>query len=226
MYFKNRAEAGKKLAAALSEYKSQHIAVVSLGLGSSIVAAQVAMELHSNLFLYVVKGIQLPGEHDDFAGMGSGDIFTFNDVYSTGQIDDMNGEYHGYIEQKRMEASHEIHMLLGKDGELNTELLRHRTIIVVSDGMANAFGLTVIASFFKRVAMDKLIIATPIASVEALDRMHVIGDGVCCLSVAGNYFGTDHYYDDNTRPDIEGVKMIIRNISLNWHKGATLESLP
>lgn len=226
MYFKNRAEAGRKLAHALEEYKSQHIAVVALGLGSSVVAAQVAMELHANMFLYIVKGIQLPGEHDDFAGMGSGDIYTFNDIYSTGEIDEMNSEYHGYLDQERMKESHEMHVLMGRDGEIDPNLLRHRIVIVVSDGMANAFALTVAEKFFRKIAIKKLVIATPIASIEALDKLHIMSDAVCCLGVAGNYFGTDHYYDDNTRPDVVGVKLIMKNIALNWGKGPDATSLP
>lgn len=218
MYYKSRADAGRILADKLGRYRSQHIVVVSLGLGSSIVAAQIAMRLHANMALYVVKDINIPGETNALAGMGSGDIFTFNDYYSSGQLEEMQSEYHGMIEQQRLQRSHEMHALLGHGGEIDKNLLRHRTIILTSDGMSNAFALSVASDFLKSVAIKRLIIATPIATIQAVDRMHLIGDEICCLSVAENFFGVDHYYEDNIRPDIPGVIKIMRNISINWDR--------
>lgn len=216
MYFSNRAEAGKMLAEKLTEYRKESVVVVSLGMRSTIVAAQVAMKLHSNLLLYIVKGIKLPGEHINVAGLGSGDVFTFNDYFSQGELNEIQGEYHNYIDQMRMQRLHELHSLMGADGEINKNLLRRRVVIVVSDGMPSAFALSVVSEFFNHIAIRKLVIATPVASVEAVDQMHMMSDGVCCLSVVDSSFDTDHYYEDNTRPDINGVKKIMRNISINW----------
>lgn len=216
MYFRNRAEAGRQLAAQLEKYKSQHIVVLALGLGSSIVAAQVAMRLHANMLLYVIKDVNLPGESEAFAGIGSGDVFTYNPRYTPGELDEYNSEYRSYLEQERLEQSHELHMLLGEGGEIDKTLLRHRTVLLVSDGLADGFAINVAADFLKTVAIKKLVIATPIASVPAVDRMHLVGDDICCLNVADNFMGTNHYYDDNTIPDAEDTFKIMRNISMNW----------
>jgi putative phosphoribosyl transferase len=216
MYFKNRAEAGRALAKQLEKYKSQHIVVLALGVGSSIVAAQVAMKLHSNLMLYVIKNINFPGENEMLAGLGSGDVFAYNSAFSTGEIDEYAQEYRSYIEQERMAKSHEIHMLLGKDGEIDKNLLRHRVVLLIVDGLANGASLDIAADFLKHIAIKKLVIATPIASVSAVDRMHLVGDDICCLNVADNFLGTNHYYDDNTIPDVPGIMKIMHNIALNW----------
>jgi putative phosphoribosyl transferase len=162
MYFRNRAEAGRELAKKLDQYKSQHIVVLALGMGSSVVAAQVAMKLHANMLLYVIKDINLPGENQAVAGLGSGDIFSYNSVYSPGELDEYTAEYHTYIEQERMHQSHELHMLLGENGEIDKNLLRHRVVILVVDGLANGFALDVAAGFLKTVAIKRLVIATPV----------------------------------------------------------------
>lgn len=216
MYFKNRAEAGKKLAASLEKYKTQNIVVVALDTGSAIVAAQVAIHLHSNLLLYMVKNIYLPGDIELIAGVGSEDTFTYNKAFSAGEVDEYQMEYHQYIEQKRIEKNHELHALVGKDGEINRDMLRHRTIILVSDGLEDGFQLGVVAEYLKTVAIKSLVIATPVASVPAVDQMHLIGDDLACLGVVGNYMGTDHYYDENVVPDVEGVVKIMHNITFSW----------
>lgn len=222
MYFRNRAEAGRALALKLEDkYKSQHIVVLALGLGSSIVAAQVAMKLHANLLLYVIQDINLPGENESIAGLGSGDVFTYNPAYSAGELDEYTSEYRSYIEQERVHQSHELHMLLGEGGQIDKNLLRHRIVLLVSDGLADGFSIDVAATFLKTVAIKKLVIATPIASVAAVDRMHLVGDDICCLSVPNNFMGTNHYYDENTIPKPDDIFKIMRNISVNWERQTT-----
>lgn len=218
MYFKNRADAGRLLAQKLEKYKPKHIVVVALGEGSSLVAAQIAMKLHANMCLYAIKDITVPGEDDVLAGLGSGDTFAYNSYFSPGQLEEYTSEYRSYIEQQRMDRSHELHALLGDEGEINKNLLRHRTVIIVADGLASGYSLDVATAFMKRVAIKSLVIATPVASVAAVDRMHLLADEVYCLNVTDNFIGVDHYYDENVIPSIDGVVKMMRNISINWDR--------
>lgn len=216
MYFTSRAEAGRQIADKLTHYKAQNIVVLALDQGSAIVAAQVAMKLHANMLLYLVKDIFLPGENQAIAGLSSAGVYTTNDYFSAGQVEELTTEFHGYIDQKRMEANHDLHMLLGKDGEIDKKLLRHRVVIVVSDGLSSGFSVQICADFLKTVAIKKVVVATPLASVQAVDKMHLLADEICCLAVPANYMNTNHYYDDNTIPDTKDVLKIMRNITLNW----------
>ena len=65
-----------------------------------------------------------------------------------------------------------------------------------------------------------VVAGTRLASVEAVDKMHLITDEICCLSVVPNYMGTNHYYEDNTMPSTQGVLKIMKNIILNWETKA------
>lgn len=217
MYFRNRADAGRKLAAKLEPYASQNVAVVALSEGSVIVGAQIAMQLHANLMLMLTDSIYLPGEPDAIAMLSSTGTFAYNNMFSTGQLEELATEFRGTIDQQRMEKMHHLHKLVGRDGEIRKDYLRHHVVILVSDGLPSGFSLDVAAEFLKSVAIKRLIIATPIASVPAVDRMHLVGDEICCLSVLPNYMGTNHYYEDNTIPSIEDLFKIVKNISLNWH---------
>lgn len=225
MYFKDRAVAGRLIAEKLEKYKAQNIVVIALDEGSSIVAAQVAMKLHANLVLYMVKNIYLPGENQAIAGMSSAGTFTMNDYFSAGELEELGMEYHNYIDQRRMEANHDMNVLLGRDGTINKNLLRHRVVIVISDGLASGFALQVCADFLKTVATKRIVVATPVASVQAVDRMHLIADEICCLNVTPNFISVDHYYDENNIPEVESVLKIMRNITLNWERAAP-HSLP
>lgn len=218
MYFHNRAEAGRELAKTLKQYKKQNTTVVALSPGGVIVGAQIAMKLHSHLAMLLTENIVLPGELTPLAAISSEDTFTYNNKFSTGEIEDLHGEYLGYIEAQRLEHLHHLHSLLGADGEINRDLLRRHVIILVSDGLANGFSLDVAAEFLKPIKAARLIVATPLASVPAVDKMHLLGDEIHCLSVIDNYMETNHYYDDNTVPNTEGLLKVIHNIPLHWDR--------
>lgn len=215
MYFKNRAEAGRQLAAKLKKYDNQQCAVIALNAGAVLVGAQIAMALHANLMVLISDDIVLPGEHDPLASMTTNTL-TFNQDLSAGELDEYIGEYHGFIEEQRVEKFHKLNQLLSDGGEIDPKYLRRHIVILVSDALQTGVSLQVAADFLKPIKVKKLIVASPLASVSAVDRMHLIGDEIYCLSVSENLMEADHYYEDNTIPNHEGALKIVRNISMNW----------
>jgi putative phosphoribosyl transferase len=57
---------------------------------------------------------------------------------------------------------------------------------------------------------------TPVASVEAVDRMHVLADELHVLNVVENYIDTNHYYDTNEVPERDVIIHAINNVILHW----------
>jgi putative phosphoribosyl transferase len=218
MYFNNRAQAGKILAEKLSMYNSQNVAVISLNLGGVIIGAQIAMRLHATLALLLTSDITLPGESTPLAAISSDNIFTYNKMFSVGQIEEMAGDYRSFIEQERRTGLHKLHSLLGADGEINRDFLQRHVIILVSDGFQNGFSLDIAADFLKPVNIKKMVVATPFATVPALDRIHILADEIQCLDVISNFMGTDHYYEDNTVPPTADLLKVIKNTPIHWQR--------
>jgi putative phosphoribosyl transferase len=218
LYYKDRAGAGKQLAKQLEKYKNTNVVVLALSEGAALVAAQVAMHIHANMLLYLVRGIYLPGEHEALAGLSSTGTFSYNRMFSAGQLEEMTHEYMSYIEQERLARRHELNVLLGHDGEIKPDFLRHHVVILVADGLSSGLSLDVAADYLKTIAVKKLVVATPLASVSAVDHMHLVSDEIACLAVAENFMDTNHYYEDNTIPSVDDVLKIMRNISINWER--------
>ena len=216
MYFRNRADAGRKLANKLEHYKDHNIAVVALSRGAVIVGAQIAMRLHGNMMLLLTENILLPGELEAIATVSSSGDFTYNNMFSPGQLEELTGEFHQYIEGQRLEKVHRLNILMGRDGEIHPEYLRHHVAILVSDGLSSGYSLDIANEFLKTIAIEKLVIASPIASVPAVDRMHLVGDEICCLSVVDNFINTNHYYDDNTVPPVRDLFRMMQHIAVTW----------
>ncbi|HEU0266263.1 MAG TPA: phosphoribosyltransferase family protein [Candidatus Saccharimonadaceae bacterium] len=217
MYFASRMQAGRMLAAQLMQkYRYENCAVVCLSDGGVMVGAQIAVQLHTILTMLLTAEIDLPREPEPIGGVSQEGSFAYNNFYFPGEIDELTAEYYQYIEQEKLVKIQEMQRLLGAGGMIRRDLLRGHNIIVVSDGLKSAFTLEVAMQYFKPVAMKKLIVATPLASVSAVDRMHILADELYCLNVVENYIDTDHYYDTQDIPSHEKVIETLEKIILNW----------
>ena len=217
MYFKSRAEAGQLLAKQIAKkYKGQKCAVVALSDGAVMVGAQIAMELHSVLMMLLTDAIQLPHEDTAIAGITGDGSFTYNTFYSPGEIEDFVSEYRSFIEQEKMHKMQEMHRMEGRGGLVKKSLLQGHVVILVSDGLSNGFSLDLAAEFLKPIKTKRLVVATPLASVPAVDRMHILADEIVCLSVIEDYMGTDHYYEKQDVPPHELAVKTVEQIVSHW----------
>lgn len=215
-YFKSRSEAGKLLAEKLAPHCKENTAVVALSEGGVVVGAEIAKKLHSSLYLLASEDIMLPREPAPVAIMSSAGTFTYNSGMSVGQLEEATEDYRSLIDQERFEAFQKLNRIIGKDGAIKKSLLKRHTVIFVSDGLNNALSLDVAADFIKPVDAKSIIVATPIATVQAVDRMHLLADEIFYLGIVDNYLSTDHYYEINDAPDHKTVVEIMQNIVLNW----------
>lgn len=217
MYFKSRVDAGQKLADLVAEkYKGQQCAVVGLSDGGVMVGAQISLKLGCVLTMLLSDTIELPRENTAIAGITQDGSVSYNAAYSPGQIEDFVSEYHSVIEQEKLEKMHEMHRLVGKGGLIRKDLLRDHNVILVSDGLSNGFSLDLAAEFLKPIHIRKLIVATPFASIQAVDRMHILADDIFCLSVIEDYINTDHYYDTQDVPSHDLVVKTIEQVVAHW----------
>ena len=217
MYFENREQAGQILAARLlEEYRYENCAVVALGDGSVIVGEQVASALHCVLTMLIVEELAIPGEGLSFGGISQDGIFTLNGELSQGEVDYYTSEYQGYLEEQKREAFQRMNRLLGEGGIIDESLLKDRVVILVSDGLDSGSALDCAAQFMKPIRTKRLVVATPLATVQAVDKLHILADELHILDVKTNFMGVDHYYNQNTLPSHEQIIAKINQIVLKW----------
>lgn len=198
------------------KYRYENCAVVALNDGGVMVGSQIATALHCVLMMLLSAEIDLPREPDAIAGITSEGNFSYNQKYSSGEIDEMVSEYHGIIEQEKLVQLHKMNELLGSGGMVRKDLLKGHNVILVTDGFKNSFLLDMAMEFLKPINTERLIIATPLASVQAVDRMHIVADEIVCLDVLEELSDVNHYYDKQDIPDHDTVVKTIEDIVLHW----------
>ncbi|MDO4781400.1 MAG: phosphoribosyltransferase family protein [Candidatus Saccharibacteria bacterium] len=218
MYFESRSHAGATLAEQLLErYRYENCAVLALSDGAVLVGEQIAWRLHCVLMLLLSESIEVPGEGVSFGAVAQGGQFTYNSQFTEGQIDGYTSEFYGYLEERKREANQRLNRLLGDGGIVDKDMLRDRTVILVSDGFGDDMSsLDVALNFLKSIRTERIVVAAPTASVAAIDRLHVIVDEMHILDVKENFMGVNHYFEDNTLPSREDTITKINQIVLNW----------
>jgi predicted phosphoribosyltransferase len=199
-----------------SKYRYENCAVVALSDGGVVVGAQIAMQLHCAMHMLLYEEIKLPMEPNAVSGITESGSYAYNSYYAKPQIDELVSEYYQYIEQQKTAKMNDMQRLLGRGGVVRRDLLRGHTVILVSDGMRSPFGLELAAEYLKPISYTNLVVATPLASINAVDKMHVLADDLYVLSVVESELETDHYYEQHDVPDHEKVIEIVEKIVLNW----------
>ncbi len=218
MYFESRGQAGQLLAQEITEqYRYEDCIVVALCDGAVLVGEQIAASLHCLITMLLVEEIQVPGEGMDFGGVSQNGNFTYNGMFSAGEIEEYTTEYHGYLEQEKRQAFQKINRLLGDGGIISNDMLRDRVIILVSDGLDDGSSIDIAADFLKPIRIKKLVFATPVCSIPAVDKLHIMADELHILDVKENYMGVNHYYNNNNIPSHEETIAKINQIVTNWH---------
>ncbi len=198
------------------KYRYESCVVVALSDGGVVVGAQIAMQLHCAINMLLYEEINLPMEPQAFSGVAHNGSYAYNSYYEPMERDEIMGDYYQYIEQQKLEKMRNMHQLLGSGGVARKDLLRGHYIILVSDGIRSPFALDLAVEYLKPIRYEKLIVATPLASIQAVDRMHVLADDLYCLNVIDSELPTEHYYEAQDVPDHQKVVETIEKIILNW----------
>ena len=217
MYFKDRKQAGIKLAAELNKkYYGRNTAVLALSEGAILVGNEIARLTHSSLSILLSQDINLPGESIAIGEIDQMGTFTHNRMYSAGQLEEFNKEYLNHIEQEKMKKMHAINRMVGKGGFVRPEVLRNHVVFVVSDGVNSGLAYDVALTFLKPIKTQLVVAVSPVASIDAIDMLHSRFDDINCLSVVEHFLATSHYYDDNDLPERDEILNLIDHIAVRW----------
>jgi len=197
MSFKNRSEAGEKLAQLLTAYKDQQPVVLALPRGGVPVAAEVARALNAPLDLILVRKIGLPSQPELAMGAvvdGGAPIIVRNeDVIRLSSISEP--EFKAVCDGELAEIERRRQRYLGSRERV--EVANH-TAILIDDGIATGATMRAALRATRMRNPRKLVLAVPVASTESLAELRTEADEVVCVE-DHEYFGAIGLYYRNFR---------------------------
>lgn len=206
--YRDRREAGVKLAQALAHYESQHPVVLALPRGGVPVAAEVADRLHADLDLVIARKIGVPFQPELAMGAvvdGPAPITVRNeDVIAMARVTD--AEFDAVRTRELAEISRRRQRYVGDRPHAKVE---GRTAIVIDDGIATGATMRAALRAVRAQHPGKLVLAVPVAASDSLSALRAEADEVVCLGAHEQFGAIGFFYADFSPVPDEAVIRIM-----------------
>ncbi len=215
--FRDRRDAGARLADALTHLAREQPVVLGLPRGGVVVAAEVARALGAPLDVVVVRKLGVPTYPElAFGAVGEGGVMVLEDAVCR--------EFHIGEQERRAVAAHELREVdrRARDyrGERQPPDVRGRTVVLVDDGMATGATASAAVRVMRKAGARRIVLAVPVGSTRAVDVLRARADEVVCLSSPRGFRSVGENYDDFTQETDSSVRELLR------HEPATEIGIP
>lgn len=211
MPFKDRIEAGQRLAKALAFYKDKQPVVLALPRGGVPVAAEIADALAAPLDLVLVRKIGVPDQPELAMGAvvdGPAPMVVRNE-HVIGLAGVSEDEFDKVRDRETAEIERRRKLYVGERPHPD---VAGRTAIVVDDGIAT--GATTRAALRATRARKpaRLVLAVPVAPTDTLTELRSEADEIICLEDYVDFGAIGLFYSDFRQvSDTEVIDLLARH---------------
>lgn len=208
--FKDRNDAGKKLASKLMKYKN-HPNTIILGLprGGVVVAYEVAQALHLPLDVTCPRKIGAPS-NPEFA---IGAITETGEGLLNMEVIQELGVSQQYLEQtmEREKAQAQRRLSLFRKGKPPRNL-EDKIVIIVDDGLATGATMKAAIRSVKAEGALQVVAAIPVGSPNTIAEIEQLADEVVCIDAPEPFGAVGYFYADFTPVEDEDVVDLLQKL--------------
>ena len=212
MSFRDRSEAGRRLAAELAKFTGDDCVVLALPRGGAPVAAPIALALNAPLDAVLVRKIGVPFQPELAMGAvadgGHPLVVRNDDVIEMSGVSD--AEFDAVRDRELAEIDRRRRLYFGNRPRPD---VRGRVAIVVDDGVATGATTRAALRAVRARQPRKLILAVPVAPPEALASLRSEVDEIVCLEAHKNFGAIGFFYADFRQIDDAEVIAILDRFS-------------
>jgi putative phosphoribosyl transferase len=209
--FRDRREAGQRLAQALASYANREdVVVLALPRGGVPVAFEVAGALRAPLDVFVVRKLGAPG-HPEFAigAIAAGGVQVLShDMIAVLAISPATvaqiAEREGVELERRDKAYH---------ADRSKPVLAGKTVIVIDDGLATGSTMEAAVRALREHQAAKIVVAAPVGAADTCQRLRGLADEVTCLETPEPFQAVGLWYLAFDQTTDEEVIELLRSAS-------------
>ena len=200
--FRDRADAGRQLAAKLTAYAEQHPVVIGLPRGGVPVAAEVAHALHAPLDVIVVRKLGTPGNPElGFGAVSEEDVVVFNhEVIRHAGL--WQSDIDRTIARERIELQRRLMLLRERHRQIP---LKGQTVIIVDDGIATGIDARAACRVARARGAARVVLAMPVAPDDWTITLEREADAFVAVHEDRALGAVGAFYDDFTQVDDDVV---------------------
>ena len=208
--FQDRYEAGRLLAAKLSQYASSpDVVVLGLAPGGVPVGFEVARALGAPLDVFLVHKLEVPG-YDELAmgAIASGGVRALNR-----EVIHRLGLSASILEAIAQEREKELRQRESVYRPWPATAIETRTAILVNDGIATGTRVRAALEALRRKHPKRIVVASPIGSPDTCRQLREEVSDLVCVQTPEPYYTTGTWYADFMDVPDEEITRLIRQIA-------------
>ena len=204
MHFKDRREAGIKLAEELKKYKdNKDVIVLAIPRGGVEIGYEISKALNVKFDIIVTKKIGLPGDEEFAVGSVGPDMEIM--------LNDGTLRIYNIPEKQIKLAAKEIGREIKRrykayKGRYELQSLNSRIVIVTDDGIATGFTARAAVNYVKSQMPKKIILAVPVAPLDFSNEIKKEVDEFVCLHSTKSFSSISQFYGSFPQLTDENVK--------------------
>ena len=207
MLFRDRADAGRRLAARLTAYAGRpDVLVLALPRGGVPVAFEVARRLGAPLDVFLVRKLGAPGREELAMGaLAAGGVRVLNEevVRNLAIPDHVIDEA---AEREGRELARREHEY--RDGRPPPDV-RGRTVLLVDDGLATGSTMRAAVAALRRLGPARVVVAVPVGAAETCAELGAEADESVCALTPEPFHAVGLWYEDFTQTTDEEVRDLL-----------------
>jgi len=206
MRFKDRVEAGEKLADKLEEAVKGKGVVLGIPRGGVVIAKIVAKRLGWLLDVIVTKKIGYPGHEELAMGAIAEDGEPVWDERLRQQVGMSKEEEEKLVNQVRQEKVKKYVEKFRKGKDL---VVKGKTVIIVDDGIATGRTVEAGIKWLRDKGVGKIVVGMPVCARDSAKRLKKLADEWVCLDTPRNFMAVGQFYEEFSQVDDEEVKQLL-----------------
>ena len=214
--FRDRKDAGEKLAQALMKFENQGVVVIGIPRGGVEVAYHVARALKADLSMIISRKLG----HPENPELAIGAIAEDGSLYLSDLADSVSqGDLYNVLSREREEIRRRVQEL--RDGRPLPDLA-NKVVVLVDDGIATGATIYATIKLCRNQHAARVIVAAPVSSSQSMDKLRKLVDEVCILEIPEMYWAVSQVYKSFTNLEDSEV----RNIMKQWEMEQVQEIRP
>ena len=208
MQFRDRVDAGRRLATLLEPLRTENPVVLALPRGGVPVAAQVAAHLGAPLDVILVRKLGVPAQPELAMGaIGEGDVRILSEsVLRSAHIQPDDLDAVTRAERTELERRRQRY----RAGAPAIDVTG-RTVILVDDGLATGASARAAIAVARAHGARRVVLAVPVAPPESVEALRDVADDVVAVETPAHMWAIGSWYRDFRQTnDDEVVRLLAR----------------
>jgi len=191
MLFKDRRQAGEKLADLLKQYKGQQPLILAVPRGGVAVAEPVWETLGGDLDLIITRKLGAPHQPELAIGAVSSDGFVMVNENLTSRLNVTEDYIKETAKEEQAEISRRLELYRGRRPLPEVD---QRLVFLIDDGVATGYTLLAALRSLREKNPAKLVLAVPVGPPETFIKLEKEVDELVYVKAPDNFAAVGQFY--------------------------------